>query len=115
MQERLIELTCLCCSPRKITAHPHLAGTDAEHIQAQKMQTYLQDVGFDRVELETYNVLLSYPDKMNPNMIELLDGNGDVIYHTQQDVVPLTVMEDQPEVVQQYNAFSAPGNPLVRR
>ena len=38
--------------------------------------------GLDDVELNTYNFLLSFPNKSNPNLIEILNWDGDVTYTT---------------------------------
>lgn len=38
-----------------------------------------QQYGFDEVEMPSYKVLLSYPEKDKPNMISVVDSNGTVV------------------------------------
>lgn len=51
--------------------HPHLAGTDADLAQAEYIRDSWTDMGFDRVDILDYNVLLSYPDEDDPSVIQL--------------------------------------------
>ena len=68
----------------------------------------------DHVEIQTYDVLLSYPDEDEPNVIQIKDREEKIIFQTQLYEKTLTDFENQDNVVPPYNAFSAPGDPLVK-
>ncbi len=103
------------CIFRKITAKPHLAGTEADYKQAKQMVDLWDELGFDTTKLQPYDVLLSYPDINNPNQIEVLDSNEEVVISTQLFEKILRPEMNQSDVVSPYNAFSATGEPKVRK
>ncbi|XP_055494784.1 glutamate carboxypeptidase 2-like [Leucoraja erinacea] len=61
---------------RNWTRFPHLAGTVKNLQLAQEIQTQWKNWGLDSVELAEYDVLLSYPNKSNPNYISITNENG---------------------------------------
>ena len=69
---------------------------------------------FDEVKLVNYSVLLSYPDPDKPNLLQLLDSAGGLVYqaHTSKES-PLTPGENDSTVVPPFNAYSGDGNATV--
>ena len=59
---------------RDFTSHPHLAGTSADKEQAEQLKKIWLDQGLDRVDIVSYEVLLSYPEDGDPNIISLHNG-----------------------------------------
>lgn len=72
------------------------------------------DYGFDSVEVINYTVLLSYPDKDNPNSLKLKDSSGAVLYDSKiAEEPPLTDDEKKPNVAAPFNAYSGSGTVTV--
>ena len=97
---------------RKLTAQSHLAGTPADKKQAEEMKVFWESQGLTSW-LTPYDVLLSYPDKDNPNRIELRDGSGKVQFTTQLMEKRLRPEESHTSVMPPFNAFSGKGTPEV--
>uniref|UniRef100_A0A7M4FC60 Glutamate carboxypeptidase 2 n=1 Tax=Crocodylus porosus TaxID=8502 RepID=A0A7M4FC60_CROPO len=93
------------------TRLPHLAGTDENLHLAQQIQTQWEIFGLDLVQLTHYDVLLSYPDKANPNYISIIDERGNEIFNTSLFEPPPPGYETVRNVVPPYSAFSAQGLP----
>lgn len=66
----------MCWLHRKFTRLPHLAGTEQNLRYAEEIRDEWLRFGLDSVELEPYDVLLSYPQKSQPNYISIVDGLG---------------------------------------
>lgn len=82
------------------------------------MATWVRDRfiegGLDEVQLVPYKVLLSYPDKENPNQISLLDSNGKVNFTTSGRQIPLFSSEESSPLAQPtFSAYSANGSVQV--
>lgn len=74
-----------------------------------------QRYGFDSVDVFNYSVLLSYPNSSNPNVLNLRQGNGQLVYESHiAKEPPLTPGEDDPDVVPPFNAYSGSGNVTVK-
>jgi len=91
---------------RKYTKYPHLAGTDGETELGQEIYRTWLEQGLDYVTNNTYDILLSYPNKTDPNYIYLIDDNNEIKYTTQ--TVEKIVRDDQNDsrVVPPFNAYS---------
>ncbi|XP_075707568.1 N-acetylated-alpha-linked acidic dipeptidase 2-like [Rhinoderma darwinii] len=96
---------------RDFTKIPHLAGTEENLLLAKKIQTQWEDFGLDKVELVHYDVLLSYPNKTNPNYISIIDEHGTEIFNTSLSEPPPEGYENFTDIVPPYNAFSPKGEP----
>jgi len=96
-----------------LTKKPHLAGTPGEKAVVDYIENFWTEIGLNPVKVYPYNVLLSYPNRTNPNRIVLYDGNGRAQYTTQLFEKILRPEQDQPDVVPPFNAYSPPGNPRV--
>ncbi|XP_023932658.1 N-acetylated-alpha-linked acidic dipeptidase 2-like [Lingula anatina] len=95
---------------RDLTAHPHLAGTAADLSTAQNLSEFWKQQSFSRVSIVPYRVLLSYPDKENPNLVYLLDSNGQTLHRTQKMEKILRPEQNQSDVVPPFHAYSKPGS-----
>ena len=95
---------------RKLTLKPHLGGTPADEVAEVDMvyQTW-KEQGIDYVTTMTYDVLLSYPNKAKPNLIQILDATGTPKYTTSiREEILVPEMEGK-DISQPWAAFSPPG------
>jgi len=93
-----------------LTEKPHVAGS----IQDEKV---LVDFVFsslyeslENVEISSYDVLLSYPNKTNRNYIALLSNEGKIQIKSKSEEPPLTSGEDDPYVIDGFNSYSPAGH-----
>ncbi|KAK7883295.1 hypothetical protein WMY93_029469 [Mugilogobius chulae] len=96
---------------RKFTQLPHLAGTEQNLKYAEQIQREWQEFGLDSVDLVHYDVLLSYPNKTQPNYISIVDLLGNEIFNTSLAEPVPEGYEDISDIVPPYSAFSAKGQP----
>ncbi|XP_032878338.1 putative N-acetylated-alpha-linked acidic dipeptidase isoform X1 [Amblyraja radiata] len=97
---------------RNWTRFPHLAGTVKNLQLAQEIQTQWKNWGLDSVELAEYDVLLSYPNKSNPNYISITNENGYSIFNTSLFEPLPPGYENMEDVEPPFNAYSPAGMPL---
>ncbi|KAM4742232.1 N-acetylated-alpha-linked acidic dipeptidase 2 isoform 2-T2 [Anableps anableps] len=96
---------------RKFTRLPHLAGTEQNLKYAEQIIKEWQDFGLDSVEMVPYDILLSYPNKSQPNYISILDHTGNEVFNTSfAEPVPQGY-EDISNIVPPYSAYSPKGHP----
>ncbi|XP_078289136.1 glutamate carboxypeptidase 2 isoform X2 [Panthera onca] len=93
------------------TRMPHLAGTEQNFQLAKQIQSQWKEFGLDSVELAHYDVLLSYPNKIHPNYISIIDEDGNEIFNTSLFEPPPPGYENVSDVVPPFNAFSPQGMP----
>ena len=89
---------------------PHLAGTAQDKEQADWLREKFLEFGLDDAVLVPYEVLLSYPDKTQPNKVSLF--NDMVVWlETSAKQKPLGPGEEEASdlIVSNFNAYSAPG------
>ncbi|XP_016398476.1 glutamate carboxypeptidase 2-like [Sinocyclocheilus rhinocerous] len=96
---------------RKLTRLPHLAGTQQNLDLAEQIRAEWMEFGLDSVELVPYDVLLSYPNKTNPNYISIVDHLGNQLFNTSLAEPVPEGYEDVTDIVPPYSAFSAKGQP----
>uniref|UniRef100_A0A672MT90 Glutamate carboxypeptidase 2 n=1 Tax=Sinocyclocheilus grahami TaxID=75366 RepID=A0A672MT90_SINGR len=96
---------------RKLTRLPHLAGSQQNLDLAKQIRAEWMEFGLDSVELVPYDVLLSYPNKTNPNYISIVDHLGNEIFNTSLAEPVPEGYEDVTDIVPPYSAFSAKGQP----
>ncbi len=65
---------------QELSKEPHQAGSNRDRELADYVRTNIEQSGFDQVQSDYYNVLLSYPDPSNPNTVKLLDGSGSEMF-----------------------------------
>uniref|UniRef100_A0A672MTA6 Glutamate carboxypeptidase 2 n=1 Tax=Sinocyclocheilus grahami TaxID=75366 RepID=A0A672MTA6_SINGR len=95
----------------KLTRLPHLAGSQQNLDLAKQIRAEWMEFGLDSVELVPYDVLLSYPNKTNPNYISIVDHLGNEIFNTSLAEPVPEGYEDVTDIVPPYSAFSAKGQP----
>uniref|UniRef100_A0A671MHX9 Glutamate carboxypeptidase 2-like n=1 Tax=Sinocyclocheilus anshuiensis TaxID=1608454 RepID=A0A671MHX9_9TELE len=96
---------------RKFTRLPHLAGSQQNLDLAKQIRAEWMEFGLDSVELVPYDMLLSYPNKTNPNYISIVDHLGNEIFNTSLAEPVPEGYEDVTDIVPPYSAFSAKGQP----
>ncbi|OWF52174.1 putative N-acetylated-alpha-linked acidic dipeptidase [Mizuhopecten yessoensis] len=97
---------------------PHLAGTDADYHQAKELHDFWKQEGLDEVYITPYDVLLSYPNVTDDDMmnrIELINATGGVVYQSPLREAILHPSENKSGVVPPFNAYSPPGDILSER
>ena len=57
---------------RVLSSVPHLAGTPQEKKNAEMLAEQWESYGFDNVQIISYDVLLAYPNKDNPNKVIMM-------------------------------------------
>ncbi|KAG8002088.1 Glutamate carboxypeptidase 2, partial [Nibea albiflora] len=96
---------------RKFTRLPHLAGTEQNLRYAEQIKKEWLEFGLDSVEMVPYDVLLSYPNKTQPNYISIVDQLGNEVFKTSLAEPVPHGYEDVSNIVPPYSAFSAKGQP----
>uniref|UniRef100_A0A7N6AI56 Glutamate carboxypeptidase 2 n=1 Tax=Anabas testudineus TaxID=64144 RepID=A0A7N6AI56_ANATE len=96
---------------RKFTRLPHLAGTEQNLKYAEQIKKEWQEFGLDSVEMVPYDVLLSYPNKTQPNYISIVDHLGNEVFNTSLAEPVPEGYEGVSNIVPPYSAFSAKGQP----
>uniref|UniRef100_A0A7N6ATK0 Aminopeptidase NAALADL1 n=1 Tax=Anabas testudineus TaxID=64144 RepID=A0A7N6ATK0_ANATE len=95
----------------KFTRLPHLAGTEQNLKYAEQIKKEWQEFGLDSVEMVPYDVLLSYPNKTQPNYISIVDHLGNEVFNTSLAEPVPEGYEGVSNIVPPYSAFSAKGQP----
>ncbi|XP_034055064.1 N-acetylated-alpha-linked acidic dipeptidase 2 isoform X2 [Gymnodraco acuticeps] len=96
---------------RKLTRLPHLAGTEQNLKYAEQIMKEWKEYGLDSVEMVPYDVLLSYPNKTQPNYISIIDQLGSEVFNTSLAEPVPEGYEDVSNIVPPYSAFSPKGQP----
>ncbi|XP_062588973.1 N-acetylated-alpha-linked acidic dipeptidase 2-like [Saccostrea cucullata] len=92
---------------------PHLAGTNADYKQAKELHDFWKSEGLDEAFIAPYDVLLSYPNTTDPdvmNRIFVYNENDAVEWQSNLYEPILHPSENKSNVVPPFNAYSAPGN-----
>ncbi|KAM4845962.1 aminopeptidase NAALADL1 [Thomomys bottae] len=98
---------------RELSKEPHLASSPRDEalvefiLQRWKDQTS----GLDSAMTSTYEVLLSFPNQEQPNLVELVDTKETVLHSFQPGEENVTGEQAGPNVVQPYAAYAPPGTP----
>ncbi|XP_008423715.1 N-acetylated-alpha-linked acidic dipeptidase 2 [Poecilia reticulata] len=96
---------------RKFTRLPHLAGTEQNLKYAEEIMKEWRDFGLDSVEMVPYDILLSYPNKSQPNYISIVDHSGKEVFNTSLAEPVPQGYEDVSNIVPPYSAYSPKGHP----
>jgi len=91
---------------RSYTRIPHVGGQAGSHLLADEIEKKWKDFGLDLVEQTKYDVLLSYPDKNNPNLIKLYNGTTEQYVTAPNEEIP---GENNTGVIQPFNAYAPNG------
>ena len=95
---------------KTITSAPHIAASEQDSFLTKWISDKWKEFGFDHVNLERYNLLLSYPDPENPNKIYLKDDRGSVQFTSKHKEDVLRAEDQHPDFIHAFNAFSPAGN-----
>ncbi|XP_064110496.1 N-acetylated-alpha-linked acidic dipeptidase 2-like isoform X4 [Macrobrachium nipponense] len=106
----LINTTNLRNDLKELSSRPKLAGTDRDNELARMIQQRFVESGFDSSELVPYDLLLSYPNQSNPNLITIHDGSDKVVFTSRFKEEVLHKDDGDPEFVHSYAAYSPPGD-----
>jgi len=80
-----------------LTEKPHVAAKKQDKKILDMLETSWKKAGLDSVSRSTYNFLLSFPDKQNPNKINLYDEKDKKVWsskHKEDDLLPEDADED---------------------
>ena len=64
-----------------------------------------EESGLDEVDLNTYTIYLSFPNASNPNLIQVLDGDDNVVYTTSYKEADV----EHPNFVDSFSAYAPAG------
>ncbi|XP_048581460.1 N-acetylated-alpha-linked acidic dipeptidase 2 isoform X2 [Nematostella vectensis] len=95
---------------RHFSHRPHIGGSEESHRQAFEIRDTWQKYGFDKVELTSYDVMLSYPQANQVNTAKIISNTGDVIYKTRTQEKVYEPSEKDPSAIPPFLAYSPSGN-----
>uniref|UniRef100_A0A8C0KLR9 Aminopeptidase NAALADL1 n=1 Tax=Canis lupus dingo TaxID=286419 RepID=A0A8C0KLR9_CANLU len=98
---------------RELSREPHLASSPQDEALVQLLLQRWRDPesGLDSAEASTYEVLLSFPSREQPNRVAVGDPTGNVLFSCRQSEQNLTGEQGGPDVVPPYAAYAPPGTP----
>ncbi|KAF0882480.1 NALDL protein, partial [Crocuta crocuta] len=98
---------------RENLREPHLASSPRDEALAQLLLQRWRDPdsGLDSAEAPTYEVLLSFPSREQPNRVAVVHPTGNVLFSCRQSEQNLTGEQGGPDVVPPYAAYAPPGTP----
>ncbi|XP_040576247.2 glutamate carboxypeptidase 2-like [Lepeophtheirus salmonis] len=96
---------------RMLTKEPHLAALERDKELLTWMEkTWTKDFELDKVDKVTYDVLLSYPNRTNPNKIRILNEQGEVVFESRHMETPLHEDDQHPNFIHAFNAYAPAGD-----
>ena len=99
---------------RELTRKPHIAGRYNNEVeQVNYIVNKWKEYGLDSIETKTYNVLLSYPKQDDPNYIAIISEDGTESDKSQLQEKVINPEQNDPDVVDPFNAYSPSGEPEV--
>lgn len=99
---------------RELTKKPHIAGRPNNEVElVDYIVNKYKEFGLDSVETKSYNVLLSYPKQDDPNYISIISEDGTESEKSQLKELVIDPEQNDPDVVNPFNAYSPPGQPKV--
>uniref|UniRef100_A0A8C8Y116 Aminopeptidase NAALADL1 n=1 Tax=Panthera leo TaxID=9689 RepID=A0A8C8Y116_PANLE len=98
---------------RELSREPHLASSPRDEALAQLLLQRWRDPesGLDAAEAPTYEVLLSFPSREQPNRVAVVGPTGTILFSCRQSEQNLTGEQGGPDVVPPYAAYAPPGTP----
>ncbi|XP_065320721.1 N-acetylated-alpha-linked acidic dipeptidase 2-like [Gordionus sp. m RMFG-2023] len=88
----------------------HVAGTVGQKYSAEAIYTEWLNFKLDTVKIQTYHVMLTYPNEKKDNKVSLIDTGGDVKWESSGMNNYSSLDQNEPELIPPYNANSADGN-----
>ncbi|XP_036058626.1 aminopeptidase NAALADL1 [Onychomys torridus] len=98
---------------RELSKEPHVASSARDKALVQLLLERWQDTetGLDSAKTNEYEVLLSFPSREQPNIVEVVGSSGTVFHSFQPGEKNLTGEQVGPNVLQPYAAYAPPGTP----
>uniref|UniRef100_H2YB01 glutamate carboxypeptidase II n=1 Tax=Ciona savignyi TaxID=51511 RepID=H2YB01_CIOSA len=95
-----------------LTSRPHIAGREQEEIVlVDWIKQQWTEAGIDSIVVHPYEVLLSYPKQNDSNYVSIKLANGTEIEQSQRKELVIDEEQNDPNVVDPFNAYSPPGEP----
>ena len=95
---------------KTLTSTPHLAASEQDSILTKWIVNKWNEFGIDNVHLERYDMLLSFPDRENPNKIYLKDDQGRVQFTSRHQEDVIRFEDEHQDLIHAFNAFPPAGN-----
>uniref|UniRef100_A0A8C5LD94 Aminopeptidase NAALADL1 n=1 Tax=Jaculus jaculus TaxID=51337 RepID=A0A8C5LD94_JACJA len=98
---------------RELSKEPHLASSPRDEALVQLLLGRWADSvsGLDLAKAYEYEVLLSFPSSTQPNRVEVVGSQGDILHSFRPGEKNLTGEQAGPDVIQPYAAYAPPGTP----
>ncbi|XP_068244911.1 LOW QUALITY PROTEIN: N-acetylated-alpha-linked acidic dipeptidase 2-like [Palaemon carinicauda] len=106
----LVNITNLRDDLKELSRRPHMAATPRDEELARLIQRRFVESGFDTSELVPYEVLFSFPNRSNPNLITITDGSGNIVFRSKFKEEVLHEGDDDPEFVHAFSAYTPSGD-----
>jgi len=90
---------------QELAREPHVAGQARDEWLAQWVADQWTEAGLDSVRLESYSVLLDYPDPAQPNLVRVLGPTGEELFRSQHREEGV----DDDKLIDIFNAYSLNG------
>ncbi|XP_061193543.1 N-acetylated-alpha-linked acidic dipeptidase 2-like isoform X2 [Saccostrea echinata] len=94
---------------RKYTSRPRMSGTPGGDELVQILHDTWKSYGIDEVKVTPYDVLMSYPNKTNPNRVQLLTLSNELVFQSALFEPALDDLSNNSEIIPPFNAFAAAG------
>ncbi|XP_060073376.1 glutamate carboxypeptidase 2-like [Ylistrum balloti] len=94
---------------RLYTSRPRMSGTAGGDEIVDIIAKEWRDSGLDMVRVTPYDVLMSYPNRTNPNTVQLLTQTDEVLFEAATFEAALDAEGNNSEVVPPFNAFAVAG------
>ncbi|XP_069102028.1 putative N-acetylated-alpha-linked acidic dipeptidase isoform X2 [Argopecten irradians] len=94
---------------RRYTSRPRMSGTVGGDEIIDIIADEWRNSGLDMVRVTPYDVLMSYPNRTNPNTVELMSNNNEVVFQAATYEEPLDAEGNNSEIVPPFNAFAVAG------
>jgi len=99
-----------------LTKKTHIAGRDNDEVAlVNYIKEKWEEYGLDTVVTPSYNVLLSYPKQEDSKYVAVVTSDGNEADKSQTKELVIDPEQNDPDVVNPFNAYSAAGEPVVRR
>uniref|UniRef100_H2Z2R7 glutamate carboxypeptidase II n=1 Tax=Ciona savignyi TaxID=51511 RepID=H2Z2R7_CIOSA len=97
---------------KHLTSKPHIAGRENDEIElVNYIENEWKTNGLDNVVSYPYDVLLSYPKQGDSNYVAIVAPDGSESNISQRKEAVIDPVQDDPDVVDPFNAYSAAGQP----
>ncbi|XP_005351841.1 N-acetylated-alpha-linked acidic dipeptidase-like protein [Microtus ochrogaster] len=98
---------------RELSKEPHVASSPRDEALVRLLLERWQDTatGLDSAKSYEYNVLLSFPNRDQPNVVEVVGPDGTVLHSFVPREKNLTGEQGEPNVLQPYAAYAPAGTP----